>query len=136
MQVVSACMLLPARVPIAEFACDLPQANRFGNRLKPGHGYRFTLERRASPQSTEPWQTDFAASTCEAFLPIFSGALALWAASCAAGARGLRPRSGRAGGSATPTSYTARASIEAVNALTFEVDPSVAVTRKMPILLL
>ena len=43
----------------------------------------------------------------------------------AAGARGLRPRSGRAGGSATPTSYTARASIDAVNALTFEVDPSV-----------
>ncbi|MGA3342656.1 MAG: hypothetical protein ABSD11_19135, partial [Methylocella sp.] len=43
----------------------------------------------------------------------------------AAGARGLRPSSGRAGGSATPTSYAARASIEAVNALTFEVDPSV-----------
>jgi hypothetical protein len=31
---------------------------------------------------------------------------------------------------ATPTSYTARASIEAVNALTFEVDPSVGADQK------
>ncbi len=43
----------------------------------------------------------------------------------AAGARGLRARSGRAGGTATPPPNTARASIEAVIALTFEVDPSV-----------
>ena len=43
----------------------------------------------------------------------------------AASARGLRIRIGRAGGSATPTSYAARAGLEAVNALTFEVDPSV-----------
>ena len=39
--------------------------------------------------------------------------------------RGLRARIGRAGSSATPTSYAARAGLEAVNALTFEVDPSV-----------
>jgi len=42
------------------------------------------------------------------------------------------PHCGRAGGSATPTSYAARAGLEAVNALTFEVDPSVGpVSRRM-----
>jgi hypothetical protein len=43
----------------------------------------------------------------------------------AASARGFRARTGRAGGFAIPASYAARAGLEAVNALTFEVDPSV-----------
>jgi putative transposase len=43
----------------------------------------------------------------------------------AASARGLRAGSGRAGSFAIPASYAARAGLEAVNALTFEVDPSV-----------
>ena len=39
--------------------------------------------------------------------------------------RSLRPALAARAGPATPTRYTARASIEAVIALTFEVDPSV-----------
>ena len=41
------------------------------------------------------------------------------------GTEGLRARPHRTGGFATPTSYAAGAGNEAVNALTFEVDPSV-----------
>ncbi|HEY8007568.1 MAG TPA: hypothetical protein VIE66_12410, partial [Methylocella sp.] len=50
-----------------------------------------------------------------------------------AGARGLRARTGSAGGYAIPASYAARASIEAVNALTFTVDPSVGAGQKRDI---
>ena len=46
-----------------------------------------------------------------------------------ASARGLRAPFGRAGGFAIPASYAARAGLEAVNALTFEVDPSVGAGR-------
>jgi hypothetical protein len=48
----------------------------------------------------------------------------------AAGPRSLRARTRRGGGFAIPASYAAPASSEAVNALTFEVDPSVGARQR------